>query len=54
MQRCMIPAGETPALVLDKAAHNDFERGKTDTFNVKALDVGELRFLKVGLAGVTA
>ena len=26
---------------------NDFERGATDTFQVKALDVGELRFLKV-------
>ena len=47
----MTSAGETPALVLDKAAHNDFERGKTDTFNVKAQDVGELRFLKVGPVG---
>jgi hypothetical protein len=37
---------ETAALKLDKSG-NDFERGKVDDFRVAAVDVGELKRLKI-------
>ena len=34
---------ETKQRILDNAWHDDFERGKTDSFEIKSIELGEAR-----------
>ena len=42
---------ETEPIVLDNSWHDDFERGKTDSFEIKAIDLGEERGLSGSFSG---